>query len=140
MRPVRTLHTALRVSDLTASLAFYTALGYEQVGRVSPQAGTTLVMLKLSDDPAITLELVHRPGDGPVHQGASISHRAVQVDDLDATVTLLHRAGLVPGTVQHPAGEHGPSTCWLVDPDGYRIELVSWPPGHPDGMTCADFT
>jgi hypothetical protein len=28
---------------------------------------------------------------------------------------------------------------WLVDPDGYRIELVQWPPGHRDGITAADF-
>ncbi|MGH3088226.1 MAG: VOC family protein, partial [Rubrobacteraceae bacterium] len=26
------------------------------------------------------------------------------------------------------------------DPDGYRIELVEWPPGHPDGLTEADFS
>jgi lactoylglutathione lyase len=30
-------------------------------------------------------------------------------------------------------------TSWLTDPDGYRIELVQWPPGHPAGMTSADF-
>jgi hypothetical protein len=27
----------------------------------------------------------------------------------------------------------------LTDPDGYRIELVQWPPGHLDGITAADF-
>ena len=26
----------------------------------------------------------------------------------------------------------------LTDPDGYRIELVQWPPGHPEGMTAGD--
>ncbi len=26
----------------------------------------------------------------------------------------------------------------LTDPDGYRIELVQWPPGHPEGMTRTD--
>jgi lactoylglutathione lyase len=30
-------------------------------------------------------------------------------------------------------------TAWTTDPDGNRIELVQWPPGHPDGMTAADF-
>jgi hypothetical protein len=24
-------------------------------------------------------------------------------------------------------------------PDGYRIELVQWPPGHADGISPADF-
>jgi hypothetical protein len=26
----------------------------------------------------------------------------------------------------------------LTDPDGYRIELVQWPHGHPDGITAAN--
>lgn len=30
-------------------------------------------------------------------------------------------------------------TSWLIDPDGYRIEMVQWPVGHPDGLTAADF-
>jgi hypothetical protein len=39
-----------------------------------------------------------------------------------------------------PAMDPGPEirTSWLTDPDGYRIELVQWP-GHPAGMTAADF-
>ena len=28
---------------------------------------------------------------------------------------------------------------FVVDPDGYRIELVQWPAGHADGITAADF-
>jgi hypothetical protein len=31
-------------------------------------------------------------------------------------------------------------SAWVTDPDGYRIELVQWPAGHPQGMTEADFT
>jgi hypothetical protein len=38
-----------------------------------------------------------------------------------------------------PAGPDGPRTSWLTDPDGYRIELVQWPAGHPDGITTTDF-
>jgi lactoylglutathione lyase len=41
--------------------------------------------------------------------------------------------------VEFPGGPDGPQTAWLTDPDGYRIELVQWPPGHPDGITAADF-
>jgi lactoylglutathione lyase len=26
-----------------------------------------------------------------------------------------------------------------IDPDGNRIELVQWPPGHPDGLGVADW-
>ncbi|MEO3826679.1 VOC family protein [Actinomadura sp. B10D3] len=89
---MRTLHPAYRVADLPASLDFYTALGYQLVGRVDVGGGTHLAMLKFPDDEVVTLELVHRPSDGPVNVGT-----------------------------------------------GYRIELVQWPPGHPYGLTAADF-
>jgi lactoylglutathione lyase len=41
--------------------------------------------------------------------------------------------------VERPGGADGPQTSWLTYPDGYRIELVQWPPGHADGITAADF-
>lgn len=98
---MKTLHTAYRVTDLAASLDFYTALGYGQVGRVD--------------------------------------HLVVQVDDLGTTVEALAGARLRPGPVERPGGPEGPQTAWLTDPDGYRIELVQWPPGHADGLSAADF-
>lgn len=137
---MRTLHTALRVGDLGASLVFHAALGYQQVGCVEPEAGTMLVMLKLPEDAVVTLELVHGRDHGPVELGTGISHRVVQVEDLETTVAALTCAGLRPSAIEHPGGQEGPRTCWLVDPDGYRIELVQWPAGHPDGITAADFT
>jgi lactoylglutathione lyase len=96
-------------------------------------------MLKFPDEELVTLELVHRPADGEVDVGSGFSHLAVQVDDLAGTVAELTRAGLRPGPVEHPGGPDGPQTSWLTDPDGYRIELVQWPPGHPPGLTAADF-
>jgi lactoylglutathione lyase len=132
---MKTLHTAYRVTDLTASIGFYSALGYEQVGHVDIGPGATLTMLKFPDEDAVTLELVHRPGEGPVTIGTGFSHLVVQVDDLSATLDSLRRSGLKPGPIERP----GPLTSWLSDPDGYRIELVQWPDGHPDGITAADF-
>jgi hypothetical protein len=51
----------------------------------------------------------------------------------------LTQGGLQPGPEQLPAGPAGPRTSWLTDPDGYRIELVQWPPGHRDGISADDF-
>lgn len=136
---MRTLHPAYRVTDLAASLDFYSALGYDAVGRVDVGDGATLTVLKFPGEDVVTLELVHRPADGRVDIGTGFSHLAVQVDDLAATVETLLRAGLAPGPVERPGGPDGPQTSWLTDPDGYRIELVQWPPGHPDGLTAADF-
>src|SRR5258706_4183622 len=136
---MRTLHTSYGVSDLDVSIAFYTALGYERVGRVDLGAGASLTMLKFPADEVVTLELVHRPVAGPVDIGTGFSHVPVQVDDLAATLRQLSEAGLRPGPVERPGGPEGAQISWLTDPDGYRIELVQWPPGHPYGLTAADF-
>ena len=136
---MKTLHTAYRVTDLAVSLDFYSALGYREVGRVSMGEGASLTMLKFPGEQVVTLELVHRPADGPVQAGSGFSHLVVQVDELAATIEALSQEGLEPGPEQHPAGTDGPRTSWLTDPDGYRIELVQWPAGHADGITAADF-
>jgi lactoylglutathione lyase len=136
---VKTLHTAYRVSNLSASLAFYTTLGYAEVGRVDIGGGVTLTMLKFPNEEVTTLELVHRSSGDPVEIGTGFDHLVVQVNDLTATVASLARAGLTPGPVQRPGGRQGPQTSWLTDPDGYKIELVQWPDGHADGISPADF-
>src|SRR5947207_3024031 len=96
---MRTLHTSYRVSNLAASLGFYTALGYEQVGRVDLGANASLTMLKFPGEEVVTLELVHRPEDGRVDIGTGFSHIPIQVDDLHATLGQLSEAGLRPGPV-----------------------------------------
>jgi catechol 2,3-dioxygenase-like lactoylglutathione lyase family enzyme len=133
---MRTLHLGLRVTDLERSLAFYAALGYAQLGHVPDTPFGSLTMLALPDDPFASLELVHDPAR-PVTSTDAVNHLVVQTDDLDATIASLAARG-VP--VERPT-EHGPGmrTSWLTDPDGYRIELVQWPAGHPAGMTAADF-
>jgi lactoylglutathione lyase len=137
---VKTLHPSFRVSDLSASLAFYAALGYGEAGRVDIGGGTTLIMLSFPAEQFVSLELVHRPGAQPVQVGTGFSHLGVQVDDLAGAIAGLARAGAEPGPVERPGGPDGPQTSWVLDPDGYRIELVQWPPGHPpDGIPVADF-
>jgi lactoylglutathione lyase len=135
---VKTLFPSYRVGELERSLDFYSKLGYRCLGTVALGGGSRLAMLHFPAEAAVSLELVHRPGDGPVHPGG-FDHLAVQVEDLEATLAELTRQGLRPGPLEWPAGGGGPRTAFLDDPDGYRIELVQWPPGHPDGITEADF-
>jgi lactoylglutathione lyase len=119
---------ALRVTDLDRSLAFYTTVGYVDLGKIPFDDGSSLVWLRLPDEPSVSLELVHRPADGPV-EVSGFQHFAIEVDSLDRTVARLTEAGLQPGSIEFPGGPDGPKTSWLSDPDGYRIELVEWPPG-----------
>lgn len=135
---MRTLFVGHRVSDLERSLAFYTALGYRELGRVPMADGGSLVALSFPEEGMASVELVHRPDGGRVVPGG-FDHLAVQVDDLAGTLSDLAARGLEPGPVEFPGGPDGPRTATLTDPDGYVIELVQWPPGHPVGMTAADF-
>ena len=97
-------------------------------------------MLKLPDDPFVTLEIVHDPTRGAVEVGTGIDHLVVQVESLDATRADLREGGIDVPPVERPGGEDGPRTVLVRDPDGYPIELVQWPAGHPVGMTEADFS
>ena len=123
--------------DIDHSLRFYRALGYDEIGRVQPGDGSTLVMLMLPDDPAVGLELVYR--DGSFEVGTGFSHLVVEVEMLDSALAALKSAGFEPGAPQRPGGPEGPLTSFVFDPDGYRIELVQWPAGHAHGITRADF-
>ncbi|BCJ28606.1 VOC family protein [Actinocatenispora sera] len=133
---MRTLFVSYRVSDLDRSLAFYGALGYAELGRVDLGDGSRLVILKFPDEASASLEVVHRAGAGPVEVGSGFDHLAIEVDTLADTLERLTGAGLEPGPIEYPGGPDGPKTSWLTDPDGYRIELVEWPPNSPDGLTA----
>jgi lactoylglutathione lyase len=137
---MKTLLTGYRVGELGRSLEFYRTVGFREVGRVSLGDGSVLVMLNLpGDGDIVTIELVHAPAAGPIEIGSGFSHIAVQVDDLAATLADLDAQGVAHPDVERPGGAAGPAVCNLRDPDGYQIELVQWPPGHPDDMTSADF-
>src|SRR5437667_10646645 len=117
---MRTLHPAYRITDLATSLAFYGAIGFEQVGRVDLGDGMTLTMLKFPADEVVTLELVHRPPDGPVVIGSGFSHLAVQVDDPSGMIEAVTKAGIIGGQVEPPDGLARPQTSWPADPESYR--------------------
>ncbi len=134
---MRTLHVGLRVADLDRSLAFYTGLGYEVLGSVPETGFGSLTMLKLPGDEFVTVELVHDPRGGVVGPGG-LNHLVIQVESMHATVADLTARGVDVEAPGSPDGSEDFWTAWVTDPDGYRIELVQWPAGHPQGMTRAD--
>ena len=135
---MRTLHVGLRVADLERSLAFYSGLGYEVLGTVPETEFGSLTMVKLPGDEFVALELVHDPGRGPVDPGG-LNHLVIQVESMRSTVAHLAAGGIEVEAPSSPDGSEEFWTAWIADPDGYRIELVQWPAGHPEGMTAADF-
>ena len=97
-------------------------------------------MLQLPGDEFVTIELVHDPAKAEAGPGTGFNHMVIQVESLDATRADLAAKGIEPEAIEHPGGSGGPRTCWITDPDGYRIEVLQWPDGHADGITTADFT
>jgi lactoylglutathione lyase len=133
---VRTLQFGLKVADREVSLAFYAALGYEVIGEVPDAPIGHLTMLKLPRDEFVTLELVHDPSVADT-SAPGFSHFAIHVESLEATVARLTAAGIRSEGIASPAPDLHTTT--ITDPDGRTIELVQWPPGHPEGMTSVDW-
>ena len=135
---MRTLLVGLRVTDLDRSRGFYQALGYIVVGTVPDTPFGSLTMLQLPDDPFVTIELAHDPAR-PVTDTGGLNHLAIQTDDLHATIATLAAHGIPTDPARPTAGPDDPLVTMVRDPDGYLIELVQWPEGHPVGMTAEDF-
>jgi lactoylglutathione lyase len=134
---MRTLHVGLRVADLERSLAFYTSLGYEIVGEVPATEFGSLTMLKLPGDEFVSLELVHDPALDRVEPGG-LNHLVIKVEAMGEILAHLEARGVETEPPSSPDQSEDFWTAWLTDPDGYRIELVQWPLGHPDGLTHSD--
>jgi lactoylglutathione lyase len=137
---MRTLHFGLRVADRERSLAFYAALGYEVIGSVPGTSMGDLTMIKLPGDAFVTIELVSGSSVNPPSRGDALSHVVIKVESMDGVLAELAAAGITPDEPPgSPDGSDEFRTAWITDPDGNRIELVQWPPGHPDGITAADW-
>lgn len=134
---MRTLHIGLQVTDVGRSIAFYAALGYEVLGEVPATELGSLTMLKLPGDEFVSLELLNDPTRSHVDSNG-LSHLVIGVDAIHARVARLAEQGVRTEPPSSPDNSEEFWTAWLTDPDGYRIELVQWPPGHPEGMTQAD--
>jgi lactoylglutathione lyase len=137
---MRTLHLGLRVADPDRAVAFYTAVGYEVVGRAPDTPAGQLTMRKLPDDDVVSVELVFDPTEAGRPRGTGLSHLVIQVEAMAATVTDLRAKGIEVAEPASPDGSADFLTSWITDPDGNRIELVQWPPGHADGLTAADWS
>jgi lactoylglutathione lyase len=125
------------VEDVDRSLRFYATLGYEVVGTVHETDLGRLTMLKLPSDQFVSLELVHDPAAGLISP-AGFSHLVIQVEALHDTVARLAAVDIETDAPSSPSGSEDFWTTWLTDLDGYRIELVQWPSGHPAGLTRDD--
>lgn len=117
-------HTCIRVKDLEASLKFYQeALGFEESRRRDfPDHKFTLVYLTLPGDD-YELELTYNYDHGPYDLGDGYGHIAIATKDLEA-LHEKHQAAGYPVTDLKGLPGVPPSYYFIMDPDGYKIEMI----------------
>jgi lactoylglutathione lyase len=118
------LHTCYRITDIDRSVAFYEALGFEEVRRVPIRdEAVNVFMNQPGDGDEPRLELTYNFGVDHYEIGTAYGHIAITAGDLDATLTQLAALGIEPERPPYTIREGGSRLCFVRDPDGYRIEL-----------------
>lgn len=119
------LHTAVWVSDIERTVAFYTGtLDLEHTRSLTRDGvlnyfvggeGGTELQFKYDED-----------ADDRSIEPAGIDHLALEVDDVDETVATLqatHGSEVLEGPTT--LDEHGVRFAMVTDPDGYVVELIA---------------
>ena len=120
------LHTCYRITDIDRSVAFYRALGFEEVRRMPIRDEAINVFMTIpgdGDDPR--LELTYNFGVDQYELGPAYGHIAITAGDLDETLERLAGLGIEPERPPYRVSEGGSRICFVRDPDGYRIEIIA---------------
>lgn len=117
------LHTCYRIGDIDRSIAFYTALGFEEIRRMPIRDEAINVFMGFPGD-GPRLELTYNHGVDAYEIGSGYGHIAISSPDLEATLAELAKQGITPEKPPYRVREGGSLLCFVRDPDGYRIELI----------------
>jgi lactoylglutathione lyase len=120
------IHTCYRVLEIDRSVAFYEALGFNEIGRLPIRDEAINVYMGLPDDGAEPrLELTFNVGrTEPYEIGTGYGHIAITTADLDGALAALAEQGIEPERPPYTVSDGGSRLCFVRDPDGYRIELL----------------
>jgi lactoylglutathione lyase len=117
------IHTCYRITDIDRSVAFYTALGFEERARMPIREEAINVFMGLPGDDD-RLELTYNFGVDSYELGTGYGHIALTVASMDSTLAGLAEQGIEPERPPYRLREGGSQLCFVRDPDGYRIELI----------------
>jgi lactoylglutathione lyase len=119
------IHTCYRITDIDRSVAFYSALGFEEVGRLPIRDEAVNVFMNIPGDGDMPrLELTYNFGVDDYDIGTGYGHIAITTSDLDGRLAELKQQGIEPEKPPYTVREGGPRLCFVRDPDGYRVELL----------------
>lgn len=133
---MRILHTMFRVTDLEASIRFYTEImGMRLLRRTDFPGGKFTLAFVGYEEPDLddltlakgaVIELTHNWETNTYQMGDAYGHIALQVEDAYRACDEIKARG---GKVIREAGpmQHGSTVIAFVeDPDGYKLELVQY--------------
>jgi catechol 2,3-dioxygenase-like lactoylglutathione lyase family enzyme len=121
MSGLRLNHFGIFVKDLDESKNFYTKkMGFREAFSFKDGAGKPIVYLQINRD--TFLEMTPADADHP----AGFSHAGIWADDVEATVASLKQNGVKVEDVH--AGSTKAPLANMFDPNGVRLELLSYPP------------
>ena len=121
--PPELIHTCYRIGNIDRSVAFYEALGFEEMGRHPIRDEAINVFMGLPDDGA-RLELTYNHGVDSYELGTGYNHIAITTSDLDATLADLAEQGIEPEKPPYTVRDGGSRICFVRDPDQYRVEII----------------
>jgi len=117
------IHTCYRIGEIDRSVAFYEALGMQEIGRMPIREEAINVFMGFEGD-GPRLELTYNFGVDSYELGTGYNHIAITVADLDDVLPKLAAKGIEPEKPPYSVREGGSRLCFVRDPDGYRIELI----------------
>jgi lactoylglutathione lyase len=124
---MRMLHTMLRVGNLQRAIDFYTQVLGMQLLRTTdrPDQKYSLAFVGYGGNPdQAEIELTYNYGVEQYEMGTAFGHIALGVTDVYAACDKIRAAG---GQItREPGPVKGGNTviAFVVDPDGYKIELI----------------
>jgi len=137
---VSRIQLALNVSDLEASIAFYSKLFGASPAKVRPGYANFAIA-----DPALKLVLIETPERRGSGIGGALNHLGVEVEDTGAVADASHR---LSGEGLSATEEHETTCCyavqdkvWVEDPDAMPWEVYAVLADAPtEAGSCGDAT
>ena len=122
---IKFLHTRIRVTNLEATIDFYTKLGFELSDRKDSPQGNQLAFLDLPGSDHF-LELCYSP-EYKVEFPEDLMHTCLGVDDVIEYCGKLEADGIEiwPGNWRDKfADPANRQMAFVTDPDGYEVEIL----------------
>jgi lactoylglutathione lyase len=112
------IHTCYRITDIDRSVAFYEALGFQEIGRLPIKDEAVNVFMGIPGDGDMPrLELTYNLGVEKYDIGTGYGHIAITSEDLDGTLERLAAQGISAEKPPYTIREGGSRLCFVRDPE-----------------------